>query len=249
MISSGSYRTRSLAFALLTVVAFACRAQVPSSGSPTGINAVFMKLFGSATAFEASANVRVLDQSGKENMTMPMDFAALDHKVRVRIDMNQMKSADTTDIDMLKKLGIARMSSLIRPDKKLIYLVYPDQKSYFSMPMSAEDAAESSNPKLQKTPLGSEAIEGHDCVKNKIVVTDEKGQTMEATTWNAKDLNDFPVQIQAKEKDTTSIVRFKNVKFGKVDPKEFEPPADYAKYADASEMIQAIMKKSGGATK
>lgn len=243
------FNTRFLTFAWLAFVCLTCKAQLPGSGSLSGINSAFVKLFGTATAFEASASVRVLDSSGKETMTMPMEFAALDHKLRVRIDMNQMKSADTTDIDMLKKLGIARMSSLIRPDKKLIYLVYPDQKSYFSMPMSPEDAAENTNPKIQKTPLGNEAIDGRECVKNKVVVSDNKGQSMEATTWNSKELNDFPVQIQAKEKDATSIVRFKNVKFGKVDPKEFDPPADYAHYNDASEMIQAIMKKSGGAAK
>jgi hypothetical protein len=243
-------QTRLLVVLSLTLASFTCRAQLPGSGSMTGINAAFMKLFGDATAFEASANVRVLDQAGKETMTMPMDFTVLDRKVRVRIDMNQMKSTDTTDVDMLKKIGIARMSSVIRPDKKEIYLVYPDQKSYFSMPMSPEEAAENSNPKVQKTPIGKETIEGHECVKNKVVVTDEKGQSMEATTWNAKDLKDFPVQIQAKEKDTTSIVRFKTVKFNKADPKEFDPPADYSRYNDASEMIQAILKKtSGGAAK
>jgi hypothetical protein len=239
--------TRLTILSALSCIAFSCSGQLPGSGSVSGVNAAFMKLFGEATSFQAKANVRVLDEAGKETMTMPMDFAVLDHKVKVNIDMSQMKSADMSDVEMLKKIGIANMNSVIRPDKKLIYLIYPDQKSYFTMPMPAEESgAASKPPTMQKTPLEKETLDGHECQKNNVVVMDEKGQTLAATTWNARDLKDFPVQIQTKEKEGTSIVKFKDIKFIKTDPKDFDPPAGYSRYKDAPEMMQAIMKKMAG---
>ena len=69
-------------------------AQVPSAGSPTGINAAFVKLFGTVGAFTAKVETQVLDQSQKETVRMPMDFAALDGKVRLEINLAQMQSKD-----------------------------------------------------------------------------------------------------------------------------------------------------------
>ena len=38
-------------------------------------------------------------------------------------------------------------------------------------------------------------------MKNKVVVKNDKGPVLEAVTWNAADLKDFPLQIEMKEKD------------------------------------------------
>ena len=37
-------------------------------------------------------------------------------------------------------------------------------------------------------------------MKNKVVVKGSKGPVLEAITWNATDLKDFPIQIEMKEK-------------------------------------------------
>jgi len=34
------------------------------------------------------------------------------------------------------------------------------------------------------------------CVKNKVIVTDDKGDKHESTVWNATDLKNFPVKIE-----------------------------------------------------
>jgi hypothetical protein len=134
--------------------------------------------------------------------------------------------------------------SLIRPDKKAIYVMYPNQKTVLNMPMSPEDAAAAEKtPKLEKTAVGKETVDGHACVKNKVVITDDKGKNLEATTWNATDLKDFPVQIQTKDNQNTTIVHFKEVQFAKPEAKQFEIPADYTQFNDPQEMMQGIMKK------
>ena len=83
--------------------------------------------------------------------------------------------------------------------------------------------------KLEKTALGKETIDGHACVKNKVVVKSGKGPVLEAVTWNATDLKDFPLQIEMKEKDNTVRMRFTQVRFVKPDAKQFEVPANYGR--------------------
>jgi len=143
------------------------------------------------------------------------------------------------------------MVSIVRPDQKVVYLIYPSQKSSLAMPMPPDQAETlQGNSKLAKTALGKETIDGHNCVKNQVVVTDENGRTLEATTWNAADLKDFPLQIRTQEQGNTSVLRFKDVKFSSPEPKQFDPPDGYTQYKDMQEMMQAIMGKMlGGAEK
>ena len=232
--------------AAVLLAGFGAGAQLPGGGAPAGISAALIKLFGDIAAFSAKADVRVLDKDGKETTSAPMDFALLDEKVRVQIDMTQMKSKDLPpdSVAGLKQMGMAQVISIIRPDKKLIYIIYPEQKCFMTMPMPKEEAdAATKTPKIEKTALGKETIDGHACVKNKVLITDDKGQTLEATIWTANDLKDFPLQIKSTEKDTTSIIRYKQVQFAKPDAKQFDAPAGYTEYNSPQELMQGMMKK------
>jgi hypothetical protein len=175
---------------------------------------------------------------------MPMDFAFLDGKMRVEIDIAQMKNSSMPPgaAAQLKQMGMSQVVSILRPDKKLAYVIYPESKVMMSMPLPKEEGDEK-DLKLQKTALGKETIDGHACVKNKVIIPDTKGQNVEATTWNASDLKDFPVQIQTKEKENTSTVHFSKVQFTKPEAKQFDPPEGFTQYNSPQEMMQGIMSK------
>src|SRR5689334_20366443 len=79
---------KALAFAGV-LISGAAVAQMPGSD----VNIAITKLFGNATAFSANADVRVLDKTQKEWAQTQMAFTVLDGKIRVDIDMTQMKSA------------------------------------------------------------------------------------------------------------------------------------------------------------
>jgi hypothetical protein len=143
----------------------------------------------------------------------------------------------------LKQMGMARVVSILRPDKNTVYVFYPDQKAMMTMPLPNEDSESAKAQKTLKTPLGKETIDGHSCVKNRVVVNLGQGEPIEAITWNATDLKDFPVQIQTTEKGTSSFVRFKQVQLDKPDASIFEPPSGYTHYPDAQSLMQGIMKK------
>jgi hypothetical protein len=220
----------ALALSLVLVSGSATVVQAASTGTPTPINAAFVKLFGAVGPFTARVDTQVLDPYQKETVRLLMDFATFEGKVRIEINLTQMQTKDLppSKITELKQAGMDRIISLFRPDKKVTYIVYPGIQSYLSMPVSKEDAdAFEKGLKLEKTALGKETLDGHACVKNQVVVKDTKGPVLQAVTWNAADLKDFPVQIEMKEKVNTVRMRFTQLRFTKPDPQQFEVPAAY----------------------
>jgi hypothetical protein len=227
-------------------------AQLPAGGSAMDLNSAMLKLFGSATAFTARADVQVLDPKEVEQLRTPMTFANLDGRLRVEIDMSQMRGKDLPPATVagLKQLGMDRVVSLLRTDKKLKYIIYPNAQSYVSLPLPKEETAVANqNLKVEKTALAKETVDGHPCVKNQVVVKSGEKVMLTATTWNASDLKDFPVQIITKEKDMTSIMRFQQILFVRLDAKQFEPPAGFKQYSDPETLVIVQSKKIPAATK
>lgn len=232
-----------VALAFLLLCSLGANAQMPGGAGPSGVDMALLKLFGDNTNFAAKAQVRMLDETQQELMSMPMDFSMRDSNVRMDMDLTQAKGSSMPPgaADSLKQMGMAQLCSITRLDKNLAYVVYPGPKMLLSMPLPKEASKDSA--KLEKTEQGKEELDGHPCVKNKVVFNDDSGKNVEALTWNATDLKDFPLQIQAKEKDNTSIIRFSQVKLTKPDAKLFEPPTGYTQYSNQMELMQAIMTK------
>jgi len=219
-----------VALFLVLLSGSAAVAQAPSTGTPTAINTAFVKLFGAVGSFTAKVDTQVLDPYQKEVVRLLMDFATFEGKVRIEINLAQMQSKDLppSKIAELKESGMDRIISLFRPDKKVTYVIYPGIQSYQTLPLAKEDTdAFEKGLKLEKTALGKETLDGHDCVKYKVVVKDTNGPVLQAVTWNAADLKDFPLQIEMKEKINTVRMHFTQLRFTKPDPQQFDVPAAY----------------------
>ncbi len=232
---------------LIVLSGLTALAQVPG-GSPAGMNAGMLALFGKNNAFTAKAEAQMSDGAKEVVASVPMDFAMLDNKIRAEIDMTQAKNKNAPPgmIDALKRMGLAHVVTIVRPDKKVAYVIYPEQKMLLKRAFSAEDAASVDKTfKIAATALGKETFDGHECVKNKSIVTDDQGQKWEFTTWNAADLKDFPIQIQTTERQNSSSIHFSQVKLTKPEATLFEPPTGYTEYKDEMEMMQGLTKKLG----
>jgi hypothetical protein len=235
----------SCALAVLFLANGAALAQMPAGT----MSAALSKLFGDISSFKAKAEVRVLDASNQEKISMPIAYQMLDKKVLIDIDLTQMKNKELSAgmAGMLKQMGMARITTIFRPDKNLAYVTYPDQKAMLSMPLPAESpAAAKGDNKLEKTALGKETIDGHPCVKNKVVITGNDGNNIDAILWNASDLKDFPIQIQTQDKEVTTVLRFKDVDLTKQDAKDFEAPTGYTLFKDQQELQQSLLSKMPG---
>src|SRR6185369_11195089 len=128
--------------------------------------------------------------------------------------MGNIKSKDMPPQAMaqMKAAGMDKIITIMRKDTKTMYLIYPNMKASAKMPLTKEQAATlDKDPKMEKTAMGKETVDGHPCQKNKVVFTDDKGQKKETFVWNATDLKDFPVRVETKEGDTTVQMDFKQI--------------------------------------
>jgi hypothetical protein len=231
----------------LATLTFTAAAQPGMGGPGPGFDTLFTKFFGDVTAFSATADMSV--KGDGDVMSLPMEFAMLDGKVRMDMDLGKLKSAKmpAEAAGQLKMMGMDKMATLVDSKQKKTWLIYPGLKSYAEIPMPKEQAEMAEKePKMEKTDLGKETVEGHPCKKLKIVVTAENGKKQDVFVWNATDLKDFPIKLQTTDKGTEVIMLYKNVKFEKPEAKQFDLPAEYTKYASMQEMMQNAMMKMMG---
>jgi hypothetical protein len=211
---------------------------------PAGsLNAALTRLFGPDAAFTANADVQVLDKDRQESVRMPMKFSVLGEKLRVDTDMTRMKSRELQPevVAQFKREGMDRVSSVIRPDKKAMYLIYPAVKSYIEEPADPGGAA----LKIDKTQMGRETIDGHPSVKGRTVIKDERGAVvLDALVWYASDLKDFPVQIVTTENGNTTVMRFQQIQFSRPEEKLFDPPAGFDKFNSPQALRYAATQKN-----
>jgi len=118
----------------------------------------------------------------KETITLLMGFALLDGNVRLDIDMAQMKGPQVpaSAAAQLKAVEHGSHGRLVMPAKKSMYLIYPDCRLMSICRLPEEVALADKDYKIAKTKIGNEAVDGHSCVKHKVVMTDAKGQKAEA---------------------------------------------------------------------
>jgi len=228
-------------------LAESARAQM-SVGSPPGWNAAMIRLFGDFKAFSAKAELRVLDRTGKESVSMPINFSFLDRKVRMDIDMAQMKGsqAPPEQIAAMKQMAMDRLACVVLPDTRTMQIIFPALSAYIEMPLPDEEvAALNKDFKLDRTFISKETIDGHSCAKNRVRMTDDRGQRIEFVVWNAADLKDFPLQTQMNDAGANVVIRYKNVQFARPDAKLFSAPTGYLKQRDILQLMQAAALKKG----
>jgi hypothetical protein len=217
-------------------------------GGPTGpsFDGAMAKLFGDNTGFSANLEVHTTRASGKEAI-IPGKVAFLEGKSRFEMDPSSMHGGDQQGLANAKQMGLDKMIMINRRDKHLSYTIYPGMQAYLERPIpqaTADANNTAADYKTEVTKLGQETIDGHDCIKNQVVVTGTNGATHESTVWNATDLKNFPVKIQTSSKSgQTTVMLFKDVKLDKPDLALFDPPAGYKKYDDVTSLM---MSRFGG---
>jgi hypothetical protein len=223
--------------------------QAPQGQVP-GLSAAMTSLFGDNQAFSAVATATILDAEGKQTMTMPMNYAVLDGKIRSEVDMTLVKSKGLEgSAANLKQMGMDRTVSIVRPDQQKVLVIYPSLRAYAEMPATTAPAGKANAAyKIDSTTLGEETIDGHPCEKKKVMVSSGAGEKQEAIVWNARDLKNFPVKIEMKQAAMTTVMTYTDIKFAKPEAKLFDPPTGFDKYDSVEKMMQvAIMKLLGTA--
>ena len=240
---------RTLLVTLLGFVVFSAHAQ-PGMGAPKGpqFSGSLTKLFGDNTTFSAALEMQT--KVGSAELVVPGKLSFDKGKSRFEMDITQIKGGKIPAgaAEQMKAMGMDSLVAISRPDKKLNYLVYPGLTAYLeSEAKDAESTDAAGKYKVDTTEIGKETLDGHACVKNKMVVTDDKGKTHESLVWNATDMKQFPIKIETTEEGSKITLIFKDIKLVKPDDAIFAPPTTFKKYDNMMALMQEeIMKRAGG---
>lgn len=122
--------------------------------------------------------------------------------------------------------------SILRPDKKVAWMLMPGRKTYMEMPFDSRRQDISSllhDPtiKTEKEFLGHETVDSHPARKYHLTLIRDGRKEASGFIWEASDLNNFPVKHQNEDKTVTTV--WKNIKFDGVPDSLFEIPAGYKK--------------------
>lgn len=243
-----------LAVAVLSFILTPAQAQPGMRGGMGGPLPSFgggmAKIFGDNSAYSAKLEMHSSGGDAGADVTMPGKLAYLEGKSRFEMDMTEIKGGNLPpgSAAQMKQMGMDKIITISRPDKNITFMIYPGLQAYVEMPMPDPDAAKpASDFKSEATELGKETVDGHPCVKNKVVVTDKAGTAHQSTVWNATDLKNFPLKIETTDSGATVTMLFKEVKFDKPDAAQFDPPAGLKKYDSMMTMMQQeMMKRMGG---
>jgi hypothetical protein len=191
-LSSDMKKHVFVALAFILLIARAAEAQ---STDRAGIDKVLMRIFGDNNSF--TADMLTTQTVHDESTSIPGKIACHAGNIRTETDLGNARSPRMRPENTahLRAMGLGKTVEICRPNKKLTYLLYPDLAAYAETPLQNADLKPDSAFKVKTTELGKETIDGHPCVKNKVVVTDDGGNNYETTVWNATDLKNFPLKI------------------------------------------------------
>jgi hypothetical protein len=138
--------------------------------------------------------------------------------------------ANENAVRMEAQQGGKNSITIMRFDRKVMWMLMPEQKTYMEMPWQGlgEVASTMKGATVQKDSLGSEQVGSFHCDKSRVHTTYE-GKTYVSIEWAAKELDGFVVKRQGE--DGSWSTEYQNIHMGPQDPSLFEIPAGYQKFA------------------
>ena len=184
-------------------------------------------------------NTHTNETGALETSTLSYNISFDHGKYRAETDWSEVNSFGYSNfVAELKSQGHDQTIAIVRPDEKIGYLVYPKLRSYNEIHMTEQDFAAGKDFKEEITELGRETVEGHPCVKNKLVFTDNTGEKHEATVWKATDLNKFTVKFEMHEQGETIIILSKKISLAKPAESQFEPPKEFVRQDNVENKLE-----------
>lgn len=132
--------------------------------------------------------------------------------------------------------GGQQMTTITRHDKKVTWMLMPEEKMYMAMPMGQsvrkkEDKTDLSAYKIEQTPMGQETLNGIVMNKGKMIMTGKDGSKMGGFMWTTKEgiiAKMDALSVEQGKKDRFKL-EMQNLKIGKQPADLFEIPKGYEK--------------------
>jgi len=122
---------------------------------------------------------------------------------------------------------------IMRRDKGVMWMLMPEQKTYMEMKMGQgkEDTADLKDYTIEYSVVGEEVVNGINTTKNKVIMTDKKGNKFGGFMWVSKEGIMVKMDTVSKVEGSKMRVKMerKNIKIENQNPKLFEIPSGYNK--------------------
>jgi outer membrane lipoprotein-sorting protein len=131
-------------------------------------------------------------------------------------------------------MGGVKQIAIVRPDKKVVWVIFPATKTYMEMPQTRDmDVSRYTDFAALKKygaikSLGRANVCGYVCDKTLFIANDKRLGT--STMWVSKELQ-WPLRVESKGPHGLVVVDSKNIKTGPLSPALFEIPKGYKKQA------------------
>lgn len=150
--------------------------------------------------------------------------------IRGRIEVDGLKERHEHD------MGGTRSTLILRLDKKVTWVLLPQQKMYFEASLDAPSGPAGQQASTMKPPddvelreVGSETINGYATTKYEMTATDDDGQKVEGTLWLTEEK--IPIRMDGRSAQGNFRRELSNVETGPIDPARFELPEGYNEFA------------------
>lgn len=221
-------------------------AQAPGiPGGELGYNAAMARLFADIPYFTADVDTALTNLNDKTRLSIPMRMHKRQEKLRIEVDFVKVKGTGLAmqGLGAMQNIGMARMTSLVDPKDKGMTVLFPDLNAYSKVSMSEADLPDDGF-KVSKRAAGKETVNGQACVRQKVTLTSKEGQKVEATTWEATALGNFPIRMLFQQKEGSMVMDFRNVKLVAPSDDLFKVPAGYKSFASMSSLMQEAMTRA-----
>jgi ankyrin repeat protein len=244
---------RLLGAALLWVVLLSpSMAQEQDTANPYPLITHFL---GKHRAFSATLVSAVQSEDGSVMEIGKAKYAYLDGKIRMESAFSEQWMAlfamSAPDTNAIKRAGMDAMVEICVPDKKKMYVIFPNAKTTCEMDLPPEiHPPQPGDLKVEREAAGTEVIDGHRCLKSKITIVEKRpgaeGQEekMEGMLWEAEDLKGFPIKTEVHFGGMfRSTQVFTDVKLAEPNQSLFAPPAGFKRYQSVEEFAEAVQKR------
>jgi hypothetical protein len=124
------------------------------------------------------------------------------------------------------------ISMIYMPDDQKVYKImgFPDGSHQCVVARTDQSAVPGNiqllaGSKTERTPAGTETVDGHVCRVSNVVVTRSDGKTTESKLWEAEDRQRTPIKIETQTEDGAITITYRDIVLGPPDPALFKLPA------------------------
>ena len=188
--------------------------------------------------FTAVLSYQVFTTQGVPTTQLMSDIRMTKDDMRIDLLLMSMSQIPTEQRALMKSLRMDKLILQTSISEKKMYLAYPGIQAFQDFPITEETLNEittrSQAASIQKKVLGQETVNGYQCMKTLVEVTESNRPPEKALVWFASDLHEFPVMFHMGKNGLLEVIEFKNVQLVSPNPALFKVPTNYIRLEDTA---------------